>query len=73
MIGTVLVVVAMRAEAQPIVARVGLEPVDGVPAGFPIAGHPRSVGGLPVAVTTNGGDPRPGVANNAPQPRGHNT
>ncbi|MEM9608722.1 MAG: 5'-methylthioadenosine nucleosidase, partial [Actinomycetota bacterium] len=47
--------------------------VDGVPAGLPFAWHAGSVGGLQVAVTTNGVDPRHGVDNIATQPAALNT
>lgn len=73
MIRRVAVIVAMAAEASPIVERLGLVGVDEVPEGLPFVWHHGRIGDLDVVVSTNGIDPRHGIDNIATQPATLNT
>jgi nucleoside phosphorylase len=71
-IRTIVIVMAMRAEAAPVVAALGASPVP-VPAGRPHQWHLAERAGARVVVAVNGMDPRFGVDAVGPEPAVLNT
>ncbi len=72
MIRRILVVIAMRAEAAPVVAAFAAHPVP-VPSGRPHQWYLAERGGTSVAIAVNGVDPRFGVDGVGPEPAVMNT